>query len=109
MLAPCPACRRHIRSTETTCPFCDATTTDAFRAQVSPRRPIARLGRAALFTVATTGAIAAAVACSSDDDKKSSTTDAGNDAGADAKIDPDGAVLQPAYGGPPVPLDASSD
>ena len=60
-LAPCPQCRRHLRTVETICPFCSTRLgPDA----LSPRGPLRlpagpRLGRAAIFAfssaIATSG------------------------------------------------------
>ena len=73
-LAPCTACRRHVRVDETTCPFCRSTL--ALRA-IEPRGIAAqRLGRAAIFTFGAV-AIGAAPGCST------ATTPA-DDAGTDA-------------------------
>ena len=67
-LATCPHCARHVKTTESTCPFCESTlpTDLAARAQYRPANPN-RFGRAALVTF---GAALAAgtTACSSDDD-----------------------------------------
>jgi len=46
-LAPCPSCSRHVRRIERACPFCSAHLS---LAEPPPRRPIERLGRAAIFT-----------------------------------------------------------
>jgi hypothetical protein len=58
-LEPCPHCHRHVKVSETSCPFCAHALVDAF-ANLSPRAaPRARLGRAAVFAfgvVATTQA-----------------------------------------------------
>jgi len=88
-LSACPACERHVRVSETTCPFCAATLSDAFRATPAPRRLATRLSRAALFALGTTGATAAALACS-DDSTETSLENCCPDA----------------YGGPPIPFDA---
>lgn len=45
-LVPCLACHRHVRAAERSCPFC-GTGLPALAAP--PRRPTARLGRAATF------------------------------------------------------------
>ena len=45
-LQPCPSCSRHVRSTETACPFC--ATALALTASPAPMTS-ERLGRAALF------------------------------------------------------------
>lgn len=48
----CPECNRHLRPTETTCPFCSADVRDAF-SKVAPRViPTERLGRTALMAFA---------------------------------------------------------
>ena len=44
-LQPCLECARHVRATESACPFCGA----AIEAAPSLRMPSERLGRAALF------------------------------------------------------------
>lgn len=78
-LTPCPACRRHVRKTETTCPFCSASISLAHVAP--PVLPSSRLGRAATFAFgASLVGATALVSCSSDEG-------------------PGTAV----YGGPPVP------
>ena len=60
-LVPCPGCNRHVRSDETSCPFCQAA--------LAPRQPCvggcsgptaARLGRAALVAA---GAALLGAAC----------------------------------------------
>jgi len=109
MLRPCPSCARHVRATETTCPFCAASI-----AIVSSTPPMMteRLGRAALFAFGAAMATNVA-ACSM------STTppaDAGPipdaqpaaDAGTDAVApNPDSGFFPP-YGTPP-PEDAGHD
>lgn len=45
---PCPACARHVRTTEARCPFCDAEFPQALRAQRAPDTT-RRLTRAAAF------------------------------------------------------------
>lgn len=49
-LHPCPDCERHVRSDETTCPFCDAALGSMAS---SHKRSPGRLARAALFAGAT--------------------------------------------------------
>ena len=78
-LTPCPACSRHVRKTETQCPFCGAAVSLAH--VPAPVLPSSRLGRAATFAFGASIATATAlVSCSADDG-------------------PGTAV----YGGPPVP------
>lgn len=55
-LHPCPECNRHIRATETACPFCAAAITHA---PIARRLPIGRLTRAAVFASALAGTAAA--------------------------------------------------
>lgn len=78
-LTPCPACHRHVRKTETACPFCSASISLAHLP--APQLPSSRLGRAATFAFgASLVGVTALVSCSADDS-------------------PGTAV----YGGPPVP------
>jgi len=46
-LTPCPQCQRHVRKTETQCPFCEASISLAHVPE--PVLPRKRLGRAATF------------------------------------------------------------
>src|SRR5690242_13884330 len=51
-LTPCPSCNRHVRTSESACPFCSAALSLAdVPAPVLPR---ARLGRAATFAFGAT-------------------------------------------------------
>lgn len=105
-LLPCPSCARHVRQTETGCPFCGAAVS---LADVPARAlPGQRLGRAATFAFGV--AIATSVsACGG-------TSSPGDDAGTDANFVPlygapndagyDAGALA-MYGGPPG--DAGSD
>lgn len=86
-LLPCSSCARHVRASETACPFCSAAL--SLRAAPLPRTPIARLSRAALFALGTSAA--AMGACTS------GTGPVGGDAGTQADAD----APKPAYGGPP--------
>jgi len=61
-LVPCPECSRHVRVSETECPFC-ALPLD-LSGTPEPQLPRARLGRAATFAFgATLASVAAVVAC----------------------------------------------
>lgn len=82
-LSACPGCSRHVRVSESACPFCGATLSGAFRAAAAPAATPVGLGRAALYALGATS-LAVAAACSSN--------------------------VQPAYGGPPYPyIDAAPD
>ena len=81
-LAPCPACKRHVATTETACPFCAAALPDSFRQRAPALRRPGRLSRAAML--AASAALLGAEACSDD------------------------VVVAPAYGVPPAP-DAATD
>ncbi len=61
MLRPCTACLRHVRVSETTCPFCAA---ELPAPAVSLTATSARLGRAAAF-VAGAALVASAVTATS--------------------------------------------
>lgn len=62
-LRPCPSCARHVRSSDTTCPFCDAVVPAA---ETTTSTPVGRLGRAALFVAGTAIVAASAVGCGPD-------------------------------------------
>ena len=98
-LLPCPSCARHVRSTESACPFC--ATARIPSAAPAPRSPAKRLSRAALFAL---GASAAAVAaCSGSVAPGPATGDSGALDGT-----PDGEQQTiPPYGIPP--MDAGND
>jgi hypothetical protein len=65
-LAPCPACHRHVRITEPTCPFCGDGL--ALAGTPPPVLPKGRLGRAATFAFgATLVGVTTVVACGGDD------------------------------------------
>jgi len=51
-LLPCPGCNRHVRSSETSCPFCGQALDLANRPE--PVLPRGRLGRAATFAFGAT-------------------------------------------------------
>ena len=59
-LLPCPSCARHVRRTESVCPFCAASV--AFEDAPLPRLPDQRLGRAATFAFG--AAMTTVAACS---------------------------------------------
>src|ERR1051325_9388497 len=57
-LTPCPACHRHVESTESTCPFCEAALVPSPDPHVCQGpcsgHPSPRLGRLAMMAVGTT-------------------------------------------------------
>ena len=64
-LVACPACTRHVRVDESTCPFCGSTFDATLREIPRSRTPDLRLGRAALYALSA-GTMTLAAACSSD-------------------------------------------
>lgn len=62
-LVPCPECRRHVRRSEEICPFCIAAIAERVAAIPERRWSSARLGRAALISLAAAG-ISTIEACS---------------------------------------------
>ena len=76
-LRPCPACKRHVRSRETGCPFCGVALTPGPAAL--PGNPFrGRMSRAAILAAGASLMIAGA-ACDSDPPKNG---DAGHDSAA---------------------------
>jgi len=106
-LVACVGCARHVRASETVCPFCRTDLPRTLREVASRRPPAVRLGRAALMALGT-GAATIATACGgnvSDGDPQVGVTaqpsygaaiinDAGNDGSPDANF-----MGGPAYGG----------
>jgi hypothetical protein len=86
-LHPCPACARHVKRSETSCPFCSASI--ALEGVAARARPTQRMGRAATFAFGAAVATSLA-ACSG------ATTPTGTD--ANTSID---SGVSPLYGGPP--------
>jgi hypothetical protein len=121
-LASCPSCARHVRVSESACPFCRGALSDAFRATPARPAPRARLARAALFAIGT-GTVALTPACSASSSGSPGTgepgdgssvvadsgesvspeagTSTGSDAGTgatDAAGGQDAPTVEPAYG-----------
>jgi len=65
-LIPCQSCARHVRATESACPFCAAVLPVSARA-VQRAVPKARLGRAATFAFGAAALAVSAAACGDDD------------------------------------------
>jgi hypothetical protein len=110
-LLACPACGRHVRVSESACPFCKSPLPPDFAEATLPRGPGARMSRAALLAFGATS-LTLAAACSRPDGRTapvtatpavdqavSSKSDAGSTA-ADRVDDTDGAAVA-VYGGPP--------
>ena len=94
-LVPCSACSRHIRSTETACPFCRASA-EPVAAQASPApRGSMRLSRAALALAGMT----ALTACGKEVETRSLYG---------APPTNNTSPPAPAYGGPPMMFDAEA-
>jgi hypothetical protein len=104
-LLACPSCARHVRSTETACPFCaTALTASPAGGEPVPAARVAskRLSRAALFALGATAA--AAVACSSTTDSNTVAIYGGPPADSGSEAEP---TPMPVYGGPAI--DAGMD
>ena len=100
-LVPCPACVRHIRATDSACPFCGV------QVDLSPAGPTMgsgpRLGRAATFAFGAALAAAGAIGCESEEPNVPLYgAPVPVDAGPDGQVDEDaGETVAPLYGGPP--------
>ena len=81
-LVPCSGCARHVRASESSCPFCGAALAVAI---ASPRGPTPRMGRAARFAfgaaVATTLTVTGCGESHEGDPDAGAPMDAGHDAG----------------------------
>lgn len=96
-LAVCPGCARHVRVTEVACPFCGLAFDAAFARTPSPRRPVGRLSRAALFAIGSAAAVTAIDCSSSSTDQSTFEPDDTFDGASQASL----------YGGPAIDSGAS--
>src|SRR5262245_2836172 len=95
-LVPCPGCARHVRASETTCPFCDSAI-DAVPERVLAPMPNDRLlARAALTFAAVAATTLTACGKEPQDKPPPAPTNTGSDN-----------LPAPAYGPPPMMLDAA--
>jgi len=92
-LSACPSCARHVRVSESTCPFCHSALSDAFRATPARRAPRERLTRAALFVLGT--GVALTPACSP---ASSGSPGTGTEQGDGSSDTDGGTTAQPLYG-----------
>jgi len=106
-LAPCPACRRHARIDETTCPFCAAALPPG-QPRVVGRGGLARAAVFAGAALVTTAAGCGGKAKPADPDLENAAIDAGPgdepvvpDAAPYAEPDPDYDNMPMPYGAPP--------
>ena len=99
-LVPCPNCSRHVRQTESACPFCE-TTLSLGHIPAHPL-PRTRLGRAATFAFGATlvAGATALVGCGGDSEEgKKGGGGSGGSAGSSAGQSVGGSA-QPVYGAP---------
>jgi hypothetical protein len=104
-LVPCPECSRHVRVSETECPFC-ASPLD-LAGTPEPQLPRGRLSRAATLAFGATLVSASALAaCSSDSDTGNGNGGATSSAGSAGKAGAassgagGGGTVGPVYGAP---------
>src|SRR5688500_4068902 len=105
-LAPCTSCRRHLRTTETVCPFCGAALDGAELARGVVPGTKQRLGRAAAFVFGASLAVSQGVACSGDTQNPSGASGAASGGGGEgagsSSDDDDGSSGVALYGAPAV-------
>ena len=119
-LAPCPSCSRHVRSSETSCPFCKAALApEALAARTVPGTAN-RLSRAAAFAFTASVTVVGCTAGSSLGlDGGADDASASRDAKKESGFQTDSGVVEeeggfappygaPAYGQPP-PFDSGAD
>jgi hypothetical protein len=100
-LAACPACDRHVRVDEPTCPFCQVGLPPSFRERTAPPPPAARLSRAALYALRVGALSATTVACGGALGTGGSEKDSGSSNAAP--------INDAAYGGPPPDASGQDD
>jgi hypothetical protein len=117
-LVPCINCGRHVRTSDTSCPFCGHTVESDASARAVGRTHGARLTRAALFAFGATAAACSPASDNTDAQVQDSATDAGTMAlyggppvfvGVRATGSRDDAGTMALYGGPPVDSGAPTD
>jgi hypothetical protein len=104
-LAACPACARHVRVNEITCPFCRVALASSLRETSAPPLPSVRLSRAALYAMRAGAISVTAVACGG-----AVTTSGGSEDSGQADVargEPDANFAVP-YGLAPLPDGGSS-
>jgi hypothetical protein len=103
-LTPCPECQRHVRKTETSCPFCGQAL--SLSHLPTPALPGSRLGRAATFAFgATLIGATSLVGCGGESEGKKDRGSGGASGGTmpgstTAGDSPGGAGIAPLYGAP---------
>ena len=85
-LEPCPHCHRHVKVSETACPFCARPVAFASAPRVTPR---ARLGRAAMFAFG----VAASSQAGCDDRPSHPDASVSADAAPDDALDANGVPI----------------
>jgi hypothetical protein len=96
LLLICPACERHVRVVDTSCPFCGLVLSETTRAELALRPLGRRLSRAAFYALSM-GTMTLATACSSSTGGEG--TDGGEkDSNEEVCVCPP--YGQPAYGAP---------
>src|SRR5688572_14635528 len=108
-LAPCTSCRRHVRATETVCPFCGAALDAVQLGRGVVPGTSQRLTRAAAFVFGATLATGPS-ACGGDTENPTGASAAASGAGAAASVGAgasgstsgDGGSGGPVYGSPAV-------
>ncbi len=109
-LVPCPSCKRHVRSSEASCPFCAASLPSNLASRAVPGAS-RRIHRGAMYTFATIASVASTVALASCSSTSTTTPTPGPSDGttADSPGDtvPDDGNPGVMYG--PAPFDSGPD
>jgi hypothetical protein len=95
VLVPCSHCRRHVRASESSCPFCAASLTFEVRPETVSSGPRRRLGSLAVMAFRATALTAAMTTCGG---KVEEPADAGDDS-SDAAGGASGAGVGGSSGG----------
>ncbi|UJR82379.1 hypothetical protein [Sandaracinus amylolyticus] len=123
-LLPCPGCTRHVRASESACPFCGESLGDALASAPPLRAPTTRLGRAATFAFGAAVATTLSVTGCAESEERAPDGGAQVDSGGpvpaygapaidsgtpaiDSGTEQDAGAVGPLYGGP-TPVDAGS-
>jgi hypothetical protein len=108
LLLVCPSCERHVRTVDSSCPFCGLALSAEVRATLGLRPPARRLTTRAAFYALSVGTVSLTAACGGTviSDSEGGTQESGSQSDGES----DTTCVCPPYGlAPPFDAETSSD